>query len=437
MRWGIEAIHPYLPAWGVERRAFSEASGEGGKGSGIRRIAGPDEDPLTLSFSALFPFRGEKGTLVSVLSPSRGDLPFPILKLSLGMTRGYPLSGGFRAGWNLLATEPRERLILSFAEVRYAPWDDPCARFFSDGGGALLWGDNPFLAYLASWEEETPIREITFDPAIPGYRMDPQSFGMVEGFLDLFQRCIKELTPRNSTTWLLSLPHPSWAHRIKQTFSQIPIITTDHSGRGFVGGADPIFLLADSAPRWKVGERVGIVTYDGGITAILFEVRSPLALLSLRHPEPLHLATPYLWARFRGVESAYPRAPGEPPALSGREMKGILTRTGFRCKRCANLTFPFAPSCITCGSTEGGPDTLSFRGEVFTFTIDYLHPSLVPPTTMIVAEMEGGGRVYLQGTDDLQKEVKVGTPVELTLRILHYGEDGNTPVYFWKFRGAR
>jgi uncharacterized OB-fold protein len=118
-------------------------------------------------------------------------------------------------------------------------------------------------------------------------------------------------------------------------------------------------------------------------------------------------------------------------------MKGILTRKGFRCKKCGNLTFPYALSCIACGSTEGGTDSLSFRGEVFTFTIDYLHSSLVPPTTMIVAEMEGGGRVYLQGTDDLQKEVKVGTPVELTLRILHYGEDGNTPVYFWKLRGAR
>jgi hydroxymethylglutaryl-CoA synthase len=53
---------------------------------------------------------------------------------------------------------------------------------------------------------------------------------------------------------------------------------------------------------------------------------------------------------------------------------------------------------------------------------------------MLVIDLEGGGRVYLQGTDTADGEIGVGTPVELTFRRLH--EAGGNRNYFWKARPA-
>jgi uncharacterized OB-fold protein len=53
---------------------------------------------------------------------------------------------------------------------------------------------------------------------------------------------------------------------------------------------------------------------------------------------------------------------------------------------------------------------------------------------MLVIDLDGGGRVYLQGTDTGEGEIQVGTPVVLTFRRLH--ESGGNRNYFWKARPA-
>lgn len=69
---------------------------------------------------------------------------------------------------------------------------------------------------------------------------------------------------------------------------------------------------------------------------------------------------------------------------------------------------------------------------MFTFTRDHLVPSPDPPTIMAAADLDGGGRFYAQVTDADPSAVEVGTPVELTFRRLHEGED--CVNYFWKLR---
>ena len=57
-----------------------------------------------------------------------------------------------------------------------------------------------------------------------------------------------------------------------------------------------------------------------------------------------------------------------------------------------------------------------------------------PPTVMVAADLEGGGRFYAQLTDADPDAVAIGMPVELTFRRLHEGE--GYVNYFWKFRPA-
>ena len=56
------------------------------------------------------------------------------------------------------------------------------------------------------------------------------------------------------------------------------------------------------------------------------------------------------------------------------------------------------------------------------------------PMPMVVVELDGGGRIYLQGTDCAEGEIAVGSRVRLTYRRLH--QAGGNRNYYWKVRPA-
>jgi len=129
---------------------------------------------------------------------------------------------------------------------------------------------------------------------------------------------------------------------------------------------------------------------------------------------------------------------GEPVTniLEYKELRQNVRLYGSRCPACGTVQFPIARVCIKCKSRDGLVEhKLARRGTVFTFTIDHLIPNIEHPLSMIVVDLEGGGRVYLQATDAADTEVQVGAPVELTFRRLHEG--GGNHNYFWKARPPR
>ena len=103
---------------------------------------------------------------------------------------------------------------------------------------------------------------------------------------------------------------------------------------------------------------------------------------------------------------------------------------GQKCSSCGNVQFPRQNYCIVCGSDQLKPHKLSKRGEVFTFTEDYLtnYADVNPPLPMLVVQLDGGGRVYVQGTDG--DRFKHGDKVMLTLRILN--KSGGWKNCWWK-----
>src|SRR5207247_2481704 len=72
------------------------------------------------------------------------------------------------------------------------------------------------------------------------------------------------------------------------------------------------------------------------------------------------------------------------------------------------------------------------RGQLFTFTNDYLTESPDPPVTHAVVDLDGGGRLYVQLTDCEPERVEIDMPLELTFRKIH--EAGGFNNYFWKAR---
>ncbi len=98
------------------------------------------------------------------------------------------------------------------------------------------------------------------------------------------------------------------------------------------------------------------------------------------------------------------------------------------------MSYPRRHLCWKCSSAGLDDYKISRRGRVFTFTKDHLVPNPDPPTVMVSADLEGGGRFFAQLTDCDPAAVGFEMPVELCFRRIHEGEDYVN--YFWKFRPA-
>jgi uncharacterized OB-fold protein len=122
-----------------------------------------------------------------------------------------------------------------------------------------------------------------------------------------------------------------------------------------------------------------------------------------------------------------------------RDRREILALVGHKCRQCGNIQidFPAQRICSWCQAKDDfEPVRLSDRkGTVFTYSMDERARVLDLPSIMCVVDLEGGGRIFTQMTDRDPHQVKVGMPVELTLRNLHDGQGFHN--YFWKVRPVR
>jgi uncharacterized OB-fold protein len=110
-----------------------------------------------------------------------------------------------------------------------------------------------------------------------------------------------------------------------------------------------------------------------------------------------------------------PSRPGEKPYLFGS-----------RCKACGEISFPPRKVCSKCFSEELEAIPLSSRGKLYTYTIiGYPPPGLPAPYMIGYVDLPEGVRVFSIITDWDQKNLKVGTDVELTIGKFKDDKDGN------------
>jgi hydroxymethylglutaryl-CoA synthase len=117
-----------------------------------------------------------------------------------------------------------------------------------------------------------------------------------------------------------------------------------------------------------------------------------------------------------------------------REKENILHLKGFECKNCKSVYFIKAQRCSNCHGEEFSEKRLARTGTIFTFTKEHYFPASFPPVTMVVVDLDGGGRITVQVTDEMyphkMPESLIGAKVELVLRKMV--ENDAKPDYFWK-----
>jgi len=209
---------------------------------------------------------------------------------------------------------------------------------------------------------------------------------------------------------------------------------------GNTGSAACLLGLAAALEECKPGDQVLVVSYGSGAEALLFQCTDRLGASPIHRPVSAQLAAGRPLAHYgkflnfrRHVETEVIRAFTSVPTLV-REEKQNLRLYGQKCGDCGAVSYPRRHLCWQCSSKKLADYKIARRGKVFTFTKDHLVPNPDPPTVMVSADLEGGGRFYGQLTDCDPAAVDFEMPVELCFRRIHEGE--GIVNYFWKFRPA-
>jgi uncharacterized OB-fold protein len=102
----------------------------------------------------------------------------------------------------------------------------------------------------------------------------------------------------------------------------------------------------------------------------------------------------------------------------------------LRCRRCGTYIHLPRPACRTCGSTDLGPERVSGRGVVHSFTVTHFPlPGYEPPFAVVLVELEEqqGLRLVSNLVDVAPDDVRIGMEVEVVFEQV--AEDVTLPLF--------
>lgn len=210
--------------------------------------------------------------------------------------------------------------------------------------------------------------------------------------------------------------------------------------------ASPLILLVAMLEDAKPGDSIIITSYGKGAEALLFKVTGEIEKVRDKKRLKKQLAlkrelTSYeKYLAFRGLIPVEVGVNGEVALtqlpLTWRERKAVLALYGSKCQRCGTPQYPPQRICVNpdCGAVDEMEDYCfsDKKGVVFSYTADHVASSIDPPLLYGMIDFDGGGRFVFEITDCEHDSVKVGMPVEMSLRRKYLDEPRGIHGYFWK-----
>ncbi|MCP4459509.1 MAG: hypothetical protein GY816_16030 [Cytophagales bacterium] len=120
--------------------------------------------------------------------------------------------------------------------------------------------------------------------------------------------------------------------------------------------------------------------------------------------------------------------------ISEREKDTLIHLVGRKCESCGTVYYLKAARCNSCKGSDFKEVQLAKEGAVYSVTSEYYFPNSFGPTNMVVIDLDGGGRITVQQTDDMfpteDNKIQIGDRVGLVFRKMM--ENDRKPNYFWK-----
>ena len=465
---GITGVGVHIPRYRLAAQTLASVWGRegGGEGRGERAIANHDEDSLTMAVEAGMAALGDRPSatldgvfLATATSPYAEKSAAAVLATVLDLgprAMCADLGGSLRAGTTALrlgldavrAGSAREALVAA-ADLRPAPPGGDLEPVLGDGAAAVVVGEGQQV--LAELEGAVSITREFSDvwrlAGVPFPEQGDPTFVRAYGYERAMPEAVVALLDQTGVARddiarvACYAPDARSAPGVVRALG-LPKAATPGLALleriGNTGTASPLIGLAASLEEARPGDRILVVGYGAGADALLFRATERVEALDRSRGLRAQVGAGRALAhygkllRFRRLVLNEPiRAFTGLPVLA-REERQDLRLYGQRCASCAAVQYPQRRVCWQCGGTELVEHRLDRRGRVFTFTRDHLVPTPDPPTVMVAADLDGGGRFYTQVTDCDPGAIDIGMPVELTFRRFHEG--GELANYFWKFR---
>ena len=363
-----------------------------------------------------------------------------------------------RAAIDAVKAGSAKQVLVAASDLRIPVARSEFETVFGDGAAAILIGDIKVAVEVEDGfsvsDEILDIWRAEGDTVIRSWE---DRFVTERGYLRVLPDAVSQLmkkhslTPKDFTTAVFYAPdarkHTEMARRLGfdiKTQVQEPLFNV----MGNTGTAFALMMLIAALEKAKAGDRILFASYGNGADAFLLRVTEEIDNLKQRRGVQVYLQSKEIldayqtYTRWRGLIDIAPaaRRPAmRTPAASAmlRERDKNIRFYGVKCKHCGYPQYPPLRVCTMC-HTKDEFEPYKFadkKANVFTYSMDYLGPTLDPPLIIAVTNYEGGGRFYGVMADCDPDKLQIGMPVEMTFRKL-YSTDG-IHNYFWKCMPVR
>ena len=465
---GITSLEAYIPAYRLTRGEISRAWGTKNLG-GERTVAKNDEDSLTMAVAAALGCRKKSGTptdglfFASTSSPYREKQGATIIAAAVDLprqTRTADFTDSLRAATiavnsavDAVKSGSAENIIVAASDCRMGAGKSQFEPLFGEGAVALAIGNADVIASIDGYHS-------VFSELLDMWRADGDSFTrsweerfiINEGYMHTMQRVISEImekhgvSPKDFSKAVFYGPnkrsHTNLARRLGfdlETQVQDPLF--DQIGN--TGTAALPMMMVAALDEAKPGDLILVANYGDGGDAFILKATEDIGKfrgdqkIKERLEKRIHINyEKYLnWRDLVPLqELSRPESPTPSITCLWRETKSVLAFYGKRCKRCGTAQYPPQRVCVKCQTKDDFEDYKfsDKKGNIFTYTLDYLTPSRESPAVIGTVDFEGGGRVMCEVTECEPSEIKIGMPVEMCFRKV--GRKGGIHNYFWKAR---
>ncbi|MGY3518694.1 zinc ribbon domain-containing protein [Micromonospora sp. PTRAS2] len=454
---GIDAYAAYLPAYVLADNRL-DATDPPRRGGPARGVAAFDEDTVTMAVEALRP--------VAAASPSGGQLLFAttnapyeaktsagVVHEALGLDPGIGAVDlrGHRSGATALDLVVRAGATAALADLRTTRPGAPDELAQGDAAVGLVGGGHAAAVLLARAGRTAEVLERW---RLPGERHDrvwDERFTaevLAAAGLASARRALAEASLDAVDTVVVSSSNPRAAAALRRALGGDGRDATIERATGFTGAAHPGLLLAAALDEARPGQTILLLSATEGADAFVLRVGDgvraarggPSVRDQLAARQPLGYGRYLRWRGLLDVQGpARPAAPAPAAPPMHRRAGWKYRLEGSRCGACGAVTTPPGRVCAACG-IAGAPDAtgkVSLRertARVVSVTRDHLTTMPEPEVAVVVADVDGGGRLSAYATDVAPADVTVGMAMTPTFRRLWTTDAIHN--YFWKLRPA-
>jgi 3-hydroxy-3-methylglutaryl CoA synthase len=354
---------------------------------------------------------------------------------------------GLRSALDAITAGTAKQVMLTVADCRIGTPRSEFDQASGDGGAAFLLGNDEVIAnVLDSYSISEEVQDVWRAYGDNTIRTWEDRFVYETGYLKIMPEAVAglmkkmKMTPKDITKAVLYGPNPRRHSEMVRMLGldakaqvQDPLFgRMNNTGAAFI-----LMQLIAALETAKPGDKILMVSYGDGADAYLLEVTDEITKLAPRRGIKRLLDAKRILpdhATYMRWREASSNIAGAPPSVSARwrEREEIDRLHASKCKSCGLIQYPPQRVCTRC-HTKDQWSTVRLsdkKGKIFTFSLDYVAPSVDIPLAITIVNFDGGGRGLFMATDRELSEIKCEAPVEMSFRKLR--SSGGVHNYYWK-----